>query len=47
MQFDRYQQAVTAIYFTRVEKDGNRLVNRIVDQLPDVSQQDTWKWWVK
>jgi branched-chain amino acid transport system substrate-binding protein len=47
MQFDRYQQAVTSIYFTRVEKQGDKLVNNIVDAVSDVSQQDTWKWWVK
>jgi len=47
IQFDRYQQAITPVYVMRVERQGNRLVNAIVDRVPDVTQEDTWKWWYK
>lgn len=47
IQFDRYQQAITDIYVMRVERQGNRLVNAIVDRIPNVAQEDTWKWWYK
>lgn len=30
-----------------VTRRGGRLVNAIVDQIPDVSQEATWKWWQK
>ena len=47
IQFDRYQQVITTVYVMRVERQGNRLVNAIVDRIPNVSQEETWKWWVK
>ena len=47
IKFDRYQQAITNQYVMRVEKQGNRLVNAIVDRVENVSQEDTWKWWNK
>jgi branched-chain amino acid transport system substrate-binding protein len=47
IQFDRYQQVITSVYVTRVERQGNRLVNAILDRIPNVSQEDTWKWWLK
>ena len=47
IQFDRYQQVITSVYVMRVERQGNRLVNAIVDRIPNVSQEETWKWWVK
>ena len=47
MQFDRYQQVIIPVYVTKVERQGNRLVNAIVDRIPNVSQEETWKWWVK
>ena len=47
VQFDRYQQVITDIFVTRVERQGGRLVNAIVDRVPGVSQEDTWKWWNK
>ncbi|MDP3768673.1 MAG: ABC transporter substrate-binding protein, partial [Dehalococcoidia bacterium] len=47
IQFDRYQQVVTSVYVMRVERQGSRLVNAIVDRVPNVSQEETWKWWYK
>jgi hypothetical protein len=29
------------------ERQGGRLVNTIVERIPAVSQEDTWKWWNK
>ena len=46
-KFDAYQQAITDIYILKVERQGDRLVNAIVDRIPAVSQEDTWKWWNK
>lgn len=45
--FDQYQQVVTPVYVMKTEKQGNRLVNVIVDRIPAVSQEATWKWWHK
>lgn len=47
IRFDRYQQIATNQYIMRVTKQGNRFVNSIIDQIPNVSQEDTWKWWNK
>ena len=47
IRFDRYQQAITPVYVTRVERRGNRLVNAVIDRIPDTSQEETWKWWNK
>ncbi len=47
IQFDKYQQVITDIYVMKVERQGDRLVNAVVEVIPKVSQEDTWKWWVK
>lgn len=47
IQFDRYQQVITPLYVMRVERQGSRLVNAIIDRLPHISQEDTSKWWNK
>jgi branched-chain amino acid transport system substrate-binding protein len=47
IEFDRYQQVITDVYVMKVERQGKRLVNTIVDRIPHVSQEDTWKWWNK
>lgn len=47
IQFDRYQQVVTPVYVMRVERQGPRLVNAIVDRISNVTQEETWKWWYK
>jgi len=38
---------VTHIYIMKVEQRGGRLVNAIVDRIPNVTQADSWKWWKK
>jgi branched-chain amino acid transport system substrate-binding protein len=45
VQFDAYQQVITTVYVMKVERRGARLANAIVDQIPNVSQEATWKWW--
>jgi branched-chain amino acid transport system substrate-binding protein len=47
IQFDKYQQVITDIYVMKVERRGDRLVNGVVEVIPKVSQEDTWKWWQK
>ena len=47
IRFDRYQQVVTDVYVMKVERQGNRLVNAIVDRIPGTSQEESWKWWNK
>ena len=47
IRFDQYQQVVTDIYIMKVERQGNRLINAVVERIPAVSQEDTWKWWNK
>ncbi|HLC42705.1 MAG TPA: ABC transporter substrate-binding protein [Methylomirabilota bacterium] len=46
-EFDQYNQAVLPFYVMKVERQGGRLVNAILDKIPAVSQEDTWKWWRK
>ena len=45
--FDRYQQVITPVYITRVERRGNRLVNAVIDRIAETSQEQSWKWWNK
>lgn len=47
IRFDRYQQVITDVYVMKVERQGNRLVNAIVDRIPATSQEESWKWWNK
>src|SRR5215813_11206810 len=47
IRFDRYQQVITPVYVTKVERRGARLVNVVIDRIPDTSQEETWKWWNK
>ena len=47
MRFDAYRQAITPIYITRTERQGGRIVNVVIDKIPDVSQEATWGWWNK
>ena len=47
IRFDKYQQVITDIYVMKVERRGDRLVNAVVEVIPKVSQEDTWKWWQK
>ena len=45
--FDQYNQLVTDEYILRVERQGGRLVNAILDRIPAVTQEATWTWWKK
>ena len=45
--FDKYGQVIPTIYISRAEKKGGRTVNTIIDQVPDVTQESTWGWWLK
>ena len=47
IQFDQYNQVITNIYVMKAERQGGRIVNAIVDRIPMVSQEATWKWWRK
>jgi len=47
IRFDRYQQVITDVYVMKVERQGNRLVNAIVDRIANTSQEESWKWWNK
>ena len=47
IRFDRFQQVITDVYVMKVERQGNRLVNVIVDRIPSTSQEESWKWWNK
>ena len=39
--FDENQQRVFDVYIRKVEKSGGELVNRVVDRIPNVSQNWT------
>jgi branched-chain amino acid transport system substrate-binding protein len=47
LEFDAYRQVITPVYVMRVERQGSRIVNAIVDRIPAVSQEATWGWWNK
>ena len=44
IEFDQYNQVITPVYVMKVEKQGGRLVNAIIDTMPAASQEATWKW---
>ena len=47
IRFDRYQQVITPVYITKVERRGSRTVNAVIDRIPETSQEQSWKWWNK
>ena len=47
LEFDAHRQVISPIYVMRTEKQGNRIVNAIVERIPAVSQEATWTWWNK
>ncbi len=47
VKFDQYGQVIPTIYITRAEKKGGRVVNAIIAQVPEVTQESTWGWWLK
>lgn len=42
-----YTGVFTVVYVMKVERVGSRLVNTIVERIPNTSQEETWKWWNK
>jgi branched-chain amino acid transport system substrate-binding protein len=44
---DKYGQVIPTIYVTRTERKGGRLVNTVIDEIPNVTQESTWGWWMK
>jgi branched-chain amino acid transport system substrate-binding protein len=47
MEFDQHRQVIRPVYVMRTEKQGGRIVNAILDTIPNVSQEATWGWWHK
>ena len=47
VSFDAYNQCICPIFMMKVEKQGNRVVNAVIDRFPAVSQEATWGWWKK
>ena len=47
IEFDAHQQVITPVFILKVERQGSRLVNAIVDRLPTATQESTWGWWKK
>ena len=47
LEFDQYRQIITPIFMTRVEKQGGRYVNTVIERIPNVRQEDVWGWWNK
>jgi branched-chain amino acid transport system substrate-binding protein len=47
IRFDRYQQVITPVYITKVERRGSRTVNAVIDRIPETAQEQSWKWWNK
>ena len=47
IRFDRWQQAITPVYITKVERRGTRLVNAVIDRIPETSQEESSRWWTK
>jgi len=47
MQLDKYGQVIPTLYVTRTERKGGRLVNVVVDEIPNVTQESTWGWWMR
>jgi len=47
VQFDKYNQVIPTMYITKTERKGGRLVNSVMDTIPNVTQESTWGWWMK
>lgn len=47
LEFDAHRQVICPIFVTRMEKQGGRYVNVIIDRLPAVGQEAVWGWWNK
>jgi branched-chain amino acid transport system substrate-binding protein len=47
VKLDKYGQVIPTIYITRTERKAGKLVNSVVDEIPNVTQESTWGWWMK
>ena len=47
VKLDKYGQVIPTIYITRTERKEGKLVNSVVDEIPNVTQESTWGWWMK
>ncbi len=47
VKLDKYGQMIPTMYIMRAERKGGRLVNTVVDEIPNVTQESTWGWWMK
>ena len=47
LEFDASRQVTPPVYIMKAEKQGNRIVNAIVEKLPPVPQEQVWGWWFK
>jgi branched-chain amino acid transport system substrate-binding protein len=45
LAFDQYHQRIMTMYIMKVEKRDGKLVNAVIDKIPDVAQSDVWKYW--
>lgn len=47
LKFDPYRQVIGDVYVTKTDKQGGRIVNAVLEKIPNVSQEGTWGWWHK
>jgi branched-chain amino acid transport system substrate-binding protein len=45
LAFDQYHQRIMTMYIMKVEKKDGKLVNAVIDRVPNVAQGDVWKYW--
>jgi branched-chain amino acid transport system substrate-binding protein len=45
LAFDQYHQRIMTMYIMKVEKRDGKLVNAVIDKVPNVAQSDVWKYW--
>ncbi len=45
LAFDQYHQRIMTMYIMKVEKKDGKLVNAVIDRIPNVAQGDVWKYW--
>ncbi len=45
LAFDKYHQRIMTMYIMKVEKRDGKLVNAVIDKIPNVAQSDVWKYW--
>jgi branched-chain amino acid transport system substrate-binding protein len=45
LAFDKYHQRILNEYIMKVEKRDGMPVNVVIDKIPNVAQEDVWKYW--